>query len=56
MKEIYVTDSFLSMDKDIRACEEESYDECTTRKYNDTWDKCQCLPFQLGLIKEVKDL
>ena len=36
------------MDKDVRACQKESYDECTTRKYeNDLINQCQCLPFQI---------
>ena len=33
IKEIKVTDSFLSMEKDIRGCQEESFDDCTTIKY-----------------------
>ena len=54
IKEITVTDSFLSMDKDIRGCQKESYDDCTTNKYiNALTDKCQCLPFQLKLTEEV---
>ena len=48
IKEISVTDSFLTLDKDIRGCQEESYDECTTRKYKNTLiNQCQCLPFQM---------
>ena len=54
IKEISVTDSFLSMGKSIRGCQEESYDDCTTKKYKAALtDKCQCLPFQLGLNEEV---
>ena len=54
IKEISVTDSFLSLDKDIRGCQEESYDECTTRKYMNTlMNKCQCLPFHLRLSNKV---
>ena len=54
IKEITVTDSFLSMDKDIRGCQRESYDDCTSRKYTNTLlSKCQCLPFQLKLTEEV---
>ena len=50
IKEITVTDSFLSLDKDIRGCQEESFDECTARNFKNTlMNKCQCLPFQLGL-------
>ena len=54
IKEISVTDSFLSLDENIRGCQEESYDDCVTKKYTDTLtDKCQCLPFQLKLYEEV---
>ena len=54
IKEITVTDSFLSLDKNIRRCQEESFDKCTTRKYtNALIDTCKCLPFQLRLTEEV---
>ena len=54
IKEIKVTNSFLSLDKDIRGCQEESNDECTTRKYMNTlMNKCQCLPFHLRLSNKV---
>lgn len=54
IKEITVTDSFLSMNKDIKGCQEESFNDCTTRIYKNTlMNECQCLPFQLGLLKEV---
>ena len=54
IKEISVTDSFLSLGENIKGCQEKSYDDCTTKKYTDTLtDKCQCLPFQLRLNEEV---
>ena len=54
IKEVRVTDSFQSMGKDIKGCQEESYDECTTRKYMSTLIRnCQCLPFKLRLTDEV---
>ena len=54
IKEISVTDYFQSMDINIRACLEESFDDCTTKKYrNDLINKCQCLPFQLRFTEEV---
>ena len=54
IKEITVTDSFISLEKDIKGCQVESFDECTTRKYMDPlMNKCQCLPFQLRLTGEV---
>ena len=56
IKEISVTDSFLSLDKDTRGCQEESYDKCTTKKYkNDLINNCQCLPFRLRLTEEVSE-
>ena len=52
MKEITVTDSFLSLDKDIRG----SFNDCITRKYKNTLShKCQCLPFQMKLTEQVTD-
>ena len=54
MKEVTVTDSFLSMDKETKGCQEESYEECYTWKYtNALINNCQCLPFQLRLNEEV---
>ena len=56
MKEITVTDSFLSLDKDIRGCQEDSFNDCITRKYKNTLShKCQCLPFQMKLTEQVTD-
>ena len=53
IKEIRVTDSFLSMDKDIKGCQKESYDDCTRRKYLKTLiNRCQCLPFHLNFIDQ----
>ena len=54
IKVITVTDSFLSMDKNIRGCQQESFDDCMTEKYiNNLKNFCQCLPFQLRLYEEV---
>ena len=54
IKEITVTDSFSSLNKDIQGCQEESFDDCTTRIYrNALMKKCQCLPFQLRLSTGV---
>ena len=54
MKEVTVTDSFLTLDKDIKGCQEESFDACRTRKYKtELIDKCQCLPFKIRLTDEV---
>ena len=54
IKEILVTDSFLSSNEQIRGCQEESTDECTTRKYKKIiLNECNCLPFQIRLNEEV---
>ena len=54
VKEITVTDSFLSLDKETRGCQVESFDKCTTRNHiNTLMNKCQCLPFQMESTKEV---
>ena len=54
IKEITVTDSLLSLDANIRGCQAETFDECTTRKYKSNLiNKCQCLPFQMRIDEEV---
>ena len=49
MKEISVTDDFLTLDKTIIHCQnEESLQDCKTRKYIDTLvEQCECLPFAI---------
>ena len=48
LKEIKVTDSFLSLDKKTKGCQQETYNDCTTKNYLKTLIyTCQCLPFQL---------
>ena len=57
IKEIKVTDSFLTLDEEAKGCQEESFNECTTTKYRDKMiNKCQCLPFQLRLSEEVSNI
>ena len=57
VKEIKVTDSFLTLDEDAKGCQEESFNECTTTKYKENIiNQCQCLPFQLRLSEEVSKL
>ena len=54
VKEISVTDSYLSMNKNERGCQKETFDECTTRKYKNTLiNQCQCLPFQMIQMEKV---
>ena len=53
VQEVTVTDSFVSLDEDIRKCKEESYDECTFQKYYSALiNKCQCMPFQIRLLQQ----
>ena len=48
VEEQIATDSFFTLDEDIRKCQEKPKDDCSTRKYlEDLKNKCQCLPFQL---------
>ena len=55
IKEKKVTKDFLTLDKNIIQCQnEESYNDCTTRKYVDDLLKyCGCLPFQMAIRKKV---
>ena len=52
VKEIKVTDEFLTLDKSIINCQnKESQQDCKTRKYLDTiLQQCKCLPF--GIMYE----
>ena len=48
VEEQIATDSFFTLDEDIRKCQEEPKDDCSTSKYLENLkNKCQCLPFQL---------
>ena len=55
IKEIKTTSSFLSMDENVRKCQDdETFDECVTKKYVENLkDECKCLPLNLRLTKEV---
>ena len=54
IKEISVTDSFLTLDLSARGCQVEPYDDCVSRKYVDSLLKnCNCLPFQLRFSNKV---
>ena len=58
VKEIKVTEDFLSLDKDATKCQnEEQYNECTTRLYMDAlMSQCHCLPFSIRQKGKVKIL
>ena len=54
LKEIQVTEDFLSLDKSVIGCQNEgSIDECKTREYIDAlMSQCKCLPFSIRLSEE----
>ena len=49
VKELKITDEFLTLDKQIIGCQNtESIEECKTREYIDTlMKKCKCLPYSI---------
>ena len=55
IKEITATSSFLSMDRNVRKCQDdETFDDCVTRKYIDDFIRqCNCLPLNLRLTEKV---
>ena len=55
VKEISVTEEFLTLDKTIINCQnEETLDDCKTRKYVNTLiEQCKCLPFTIRNYNEV---
>ena len=56
MKEIFVTESFLELDRSTRKCQYiETYDNCKTRLHLENLrQKCGCLPLSLKLSEEVR--
>ena len=55
LKEITVSNSFLSLGKDVRKCQDvETFNECVTTKFiHDLKSKCKCLPLDLRLNMKV---
>ena len=55
MKEITVTDSFLSLAEDVRECKDhETFDECVTKRYiDDLKEHCKCIPINIRGNEEV---
>ena len=55
IKEITATSSFLSLDRNVRKCQDdETFEECVTSKYIDNLiKKCNCLPLDLRLTEKV---
>ena len=58
LTEIKVTESYLSLDQNVRECQnEEPFYNCTTRKYFDTiLRECGCLPLHIRLSNKVNCL
>ena len=56
LKEIYVTDSFLGLERNTRNCQSiETFDDCTTRLYLEKLrTQCGCLPLSVSLSDMVK--
>ena len=55
IKEITATSSFLSMDRNVKKCQDDrTFDDCVTIKYiDDLIKKCKCLPLNLRLTDKV---
>ena len=55
MQETAVTDSYLTLDQNIRKCQnQESYDNCTTKYLLENLKiECGCLPFTLSNFDKV---
>ena len=58
MKEIEVTEEFLSLEESVIGCQNEgSISDCETREYVDVlMSQCKCLPFSIRQSDEVKSL
>ena len=52
------TDSFLTIDPDVRKCQSTvDYEECTTKHIHDTLkNQCMCLPFNIKQDQVMNDL
>ena len=55
VKEIKVTESFLGLNMEDRACQNEAtIENCTTRHYiNDLLEQCDCLPLSITTSNKV---
>ena len=58
VKEMEGTDSFLTIDPDVRKCQSTvDYEECTTKHIHDKLkNQCMCLPFNIKQDQVMKDL
>ena len=55
MEEIVAKDSLLTLDENVRKCQENPQNDCINKKFFDGLkSKCQCIPFTLRfLAKQV---
>ena len=55
LSEVQVTNSFLSLEENVRKCENKySYNDCLTKNYLNILKKtCKCIPFGIRLSKKV---
>ena len=55
VKEIHVSDEFLSLDKEVTGCQnEEFFEDCKTNHYLETLKKdCGCLPLNIRMTNKV---
>ena len=53
VKEMKVTDSFLTLEPSRRNCQDTiDYEECTTKTYHNAFmEQCRCLPFNIETNK-----
>ena len=58
LKQIEVTDSFLGLHENVRACQNhEPYDNCTMRTFIELMkEKCGCITLAMNLYDEVSKL
>ena len=56
VKEVSVTDSFLTLKDTTKKCQkEQTFDECTTERYLEALKfHCRCLPLQIGLYQKER--
>ena len=55
LKKISGTENFMNLDKRVKKCQEQTYENCQTAKtLQALQEKCSCLPFELKNVLEVQ--
>ena len=56
VKEVKVTEDFMTLDEETRGCQmTEPYENCTTRVYKETvLEECGCIPFSIWMNDRVR--